>query len=156
MSTAPSSSSPTTRSRTLLFISYRDSRTRSSRFSRPLSSYDDPYQASDEHEHLIASGARHVALDAQLPPKWYPCPVQRGISISHASRNCRVDLSDQVEEILANVQAKGAFLMQYSLSRIPTTMTKSAPSKSFTQSMFSPDSRTGLLKRRRSRQRLPI
>ncbi|KAI9572179.1 t-SNARE [Boletus coccyginus] len=87
MSTTASSSSPTTRSRTLLFISYRDSRTRSSRFSRPLSSYDDPYQAGDEHEHLIAPGARHVTLEAQLPPKW-------------------VDLSDQVGEILANTQAK--------------------------------------------------
>lgn len=72
MSTAASSSSPTTRSRTLLFISYRDSRARSSRFSRPLSSYDDPYQAGDEHEHLITSGAGHVALEAQLPPRWYP------------------------------------------------------------------------------------
>ncbi|KAF8441506.1 t-SNARE [Boletus edulis BED1] len=87
MSTAASSSSPTTRSRTLLFISYRDSRTRSSRFSRPLSSYDDPYQAGDEHEHLITPGASHVALDAHLPPKW-------------------VDLSDQVEEILSNAQSK--------------------------------------------------
>ncbi|KAF8558067.1 t-SNARE [Imleria badia] len=87
MSTAASSSSPTTRSRTLLFISYRDSRTRSTRFSRPLSSYDDPYQANDEHEQLITPGAKHVALDAHLPPKW-------------------VDLSDQVEEILANVQVK--------------------------------------------------
>ncbi|KAN0090881.1 t-SNARE [Tylopilus felleus] len=87
MSTAASSSSPTTRSRTLLFISYRDSRTRSSRFSRSLSSYDDPYQPSDEHEHLITPGERHVTLDTHLPPKW-------------------VDLSDQVEELLANVQIK--------------------------------------------------
>ncbi|KAG8213684.1 t-SNARE [Butyriboletus roseoflavus] len=106
MSTPASSSSPTTRSRTLLFISYRDSRTRSSRFSRPLSSYDDPYQTSDEHEHLITSGARHVTLDAQLPPKWYSRPVQLGVPMSHSSRDCRVDLSDQVEELLANAQAK--------------------------------------------------
>jgi len=70
-----------------LFISYRDSRARSSRFSRPLSSYDDPYQVGDEHERLITSGASHVALEAQLPPRW-------------------VDLSDQVEEILACVPVK--------------------------------------------------
>lgn len=156
MSTTALSSSPTTRSRTLLFISYRDSRTRSSRFSRPLSSYDDPYQASDEHEHLMTPGARHVALDAQLPPKWYPCRVQLGVSMSHASRDCRVDLSDQVEEILVNAQAKSAFLMQFPPSRTPTTVIKSAPLKNSTQSMFSPDLRTGQLKKRRSRQRLPI
>ncbi|KAG6378184.1 t-SNARE [Boletus reticuloceps] len=87
MSTAASSSSPTTRSRTLLFISYRDSRTRSSRFSRPLSSYDDPYQAGDEHEHLITPAT--VFLLSHVIP-----------------RHSRVDLSDQVEEILSNAQSK--------------------------------------------------
>ncbi|KIJ18901.1 hypothetical protein PAXINDRAFT_69808 [Paxillus involutus ATCC 200175] len=86
MTTTSSSSSPTTRSRTLLFISYRDSGTRSTRFSRPPLSYDEPYQGSDENEQLI-SAPRHVSLDAELPPKW-------------------VDLSEQVEEILAGVQAK--------------------------------------------------
>ncbi|KAF8844689.1 t-SNARE [Paxillus ammoniavirescens] len=86
MTTTSSSSSPTTRSRTLLFISYRDSGARSTRFSRPPLSYDEPYQGSDENEHLIST-PRHVSLDAELPPKW-------------------VDLSEQVEEILAGVQAK--------------------------------------------------
>ncbi|KAG1881453.1 t-SNARE [Suillus tomentosus] len=82
MSTAGSSSSPATRSRTLLFISFRDSRAPSTRFSRLHSSYsDDPY---DENETLIHPGS---ALDSQLPPKW-------------------VDLSDQVEEILGGTQAK--------------------------------------------------
>ncbi|KAF9244909.1 t-SNARE [Melanogaster broomeanus] len=88
MSTASSSSSsPTTRSRTLLFISYRETGARSTRFSRSPVSYDDPYQGSDENESLISTARHHVALDAELPPKW-------------------VDLSDQVEELLANVQPK--------------------------------------------------
>lgn len=66
MSTAGSSSSPATRSRTLLFISFRDSRAPSTRFSRLHSSYsDDPY---DENETLIHPVS---ALDSQLPPKWY-------------------------------------------------------------------------------------
>lgn len=76
--------------------------------------------------------------------------------MSHVPRECRVDLSDQVEEILANAQTKSALLMQYPSSRTPTTVIKSAPSKSFTQSMFSPDLRTGQLKKRKSRLRLPI
>ncbi|KIJ67904.1 hypothetical protein HYDPIDRAFT_107435 [Hydnomerulius pinastri MD-312] len=87
MSTASSSSLPTTRSRTLLFISYRDSRARSTRFSRAQSSYDEPYQGEDENEGLINNNGRHIALDADLPPKW-------------------VDLSEQVEEILTSVQVK--------------------------------------------------
>lgn len=76
--------------------------------------------------------------------------------MSHAPRDCRVDLSDQVEEILANTQAKSAFLMQSLPSRTPTNMIKSVPLKSSTQSMFSLVSRTGQLKKGRSRQRLPI
>ena len=71
MSSAPSTSSaasaPTTRSRTLLFISYRDSSARSSRFAR-TAHYDD---AHDEREGLIDSGPGHISLDVQLPPKWY-------------------------------------------------------------------------------------
>ncbi|KAG1775328.1 t-SNARE [Suillus placidus] len=85
MSTASSSSLPTTRSRTLLFISFRDSRAPSTRFSRLQSSYsDDPYRAEDENDTLIHPSS---ALDSELPPKW-------------------VDLSEQVEEILGGTQAK--------------------------------------------------
>ena len=76
--------------------------------------------------------------------------------MSHPSRDCRVDLSDQVEEVLANAQAKSAFPMQYSSSHMPTTVTKSSPSKNSTLSMFSPDLLTGQLKKRRSRRRLSI
>ncbi|ETW80628.1 hypothetical protein HETIRDRAFT_320868 [Heterobasidion irregulare TC 32-1] len=89
MSSAPSTSSaasaPTTRSRTLLFISYRDSSARSSRFAR-TAHYDD---AHDEREGLIDAGPGHISLDVQLPPKWYV-----------------VDLAEQVEDILAGTQAK--------------------------------------------------
>ncbi|KAI0930315.1 hypothetical protein AcV5_007066 [Taiwanofungus camphoratus] len=85
-----SSSPPSTRSRTLLFISYRDSRAGSSRFrrTRAFTSYDDPAHDADEQEHLIThDDPAHVSIDAELPPKW-------------------VDLADQVEEILAGTQAK--------------------------------------------------
>ncbi|CCM01459.1 uncharacterized protein FIBRA_03512 [Fibroporia radiculosa] len=84
-----SSSSPTTRSRTLLFISYRDSRAGSSRFrrSRVVTNYDDTLNDDDEQDHLIRHDARHVSIDIDLPPKW-------------------VDVADQVEEILAGTLAK--------------------------------------------------
>lgn len=39
------------------------------------------------------------------------------------SRDCRVDLSDQVEEILANAQAKSAFPIHCPSPRAPTTVT---------------------------------
>lgn len=84
MSSPSSTSLPTTRSRTLLFISYRDSRARSTRFSRPQSSYDEADQPADENERLIT---RHLTLDLHLPPKW-------------------VDLAEQVGEILASVHSK--------------------------------------------------
>jgi len=82
------SSQPTTRSRTLLFISYRDSRARSSRFStpHPISSYDDPDIPTNENEGLMnLSHPAHVSLD--LPPNW-------------------VDVSDQVQDILGGTHAK--------------------------------------------------
>jgi syntaxin 16 len=66
----------TSRSRTGLFLSYRDSRARL--VSRPrLSSYpESPYAAADdEHEGLIPASPAHTALDLDLPPKWsYFCP----------------------------------------------------------------------------------
>jgi len=91
MSSASSSSlSPATRSRTGLFLSYRDSRTRSSRFSRSKpTSYDEDY-AAEESEGLMSRNG-HVAVDVDLPPKW-------------------VDFSEQVEEILAETQIKIASL----------------------------------------------
>jgi syntaxin 16 len=71
-SSSSSTSQPTTRSRTLLFISYRDSRARSSRFSRtrPPSSYDDTDIGSNEYEGLMNSQPGHVSLDVDLPPIW--------------------------------------------------------------------------------------
>ncbi|KAF5322439.1 hypothetical protein D9619_001784 [Psilocybe cf. subviscida] len=64
----------TTRSRTNLFRSYRDSRSRHNHYS------DD-----DEHEGLIR-GNNHVTINAQLAPTW-------------------VDISDQVESLLADTSA---------------------------------------------------
>ncbi|KAI0063556.1 t-SNARE [Artomyces pyxidatus] len=79
---------PTTRSRTLLFISYRDSSARTARPARiNTSQYDDTYAPSDEHEGLINPERAHIALDVELPPKW-------------------VDYAEQVEDILAAVTAK--------------------------------------------------
>ncbi|KAI0268709.1 t-SNARE [Gloeopeniophorella convolvens] len=92
-SAAASSSSytPTTRSRTLLFISYRDSSARAPR-ARTGRQYDDAYQPNDENEGLIDHGApSHVSLDVELPPKW-------------------IDLAEQVEDILAATHAKVAAL----------------------------------------------
>ncbi|KDQ21733.1 hypothetical protein BOTBODRAFT_61359 [Botryobasidium botryosum FD-172 SS1] len=85
---------PTTRSRTSLFLSYRDSTgsTRSRRLrSVRRDSYhnDNDYLEGDERQGLIASGdSGHAALEMQdLPPRW-------------------VDLSEQVQEILAGTVEK--------------------------------------------------
>ncbi|KAI9463651.1 t-SNARE [Lactarius psammicola] len=84
---------PTTRSRTLLFISYRDSSARTPRASRSSRQYEDAYHPADENEGLIShqGGTSHISLDVELPPKW-------------------VDYVEQVEEILAATQAKVAAL----------------------------------------------
>jgi len=82
-----------TRSRTGLFLSYRDSVSRPRLSRTRLSSYlESPYAAADdEHEGLIPASPGHTALDLDLPPKW-------------------VDISDQVQDILADTQAKIAAL----------------------------------------------
>ncbi|KAF5393509.1 hypothetical protein D9757_000595 [Collybiopsis confluens] len=83
----------TTRSRTGLFLSYRDSAAPSARPSRRFtSSYDDPESAAldDEQQGLIAATS-HSAVDIDLPPKW-------------------VDISEQVQQILADTQTKIAAL----------------------------------------------
>ncbi|KAK7057175.1 syntaxin-like t-snare protein tlg2 [Favolaschia claudopus] len=73
------------RSRTGLFLSYRDSR---ARLSRPRQYPESPYAApDDEQEGLIPASPGHTALDLDLPPKW-------------------VDISEQVQDILADTQAK--------------------------------------------------
>ncbi|EPQ57539.1 t-SNARE [Gloeophyllum trabeum ATCC 11539] len=100
----PAPSEPTTRSRTLLFRSYRDSLPRTSKH-RASFQYDpaDSFAGDDERQGLIAgsasgSGAQngrgHVALDVEgegLPPKW-------------------VDITEHVEEILADTKQKIATL----------------------------------------------
>lgn len=104
-----SQSQPTTRSRTGLFLSYRDSRTTSTRFSRQkLSRYADADTNDDEQDRLIASSS-HVALDVDLPPKW--CTVIVCVLLwTHVAhtRSYRVDYSEQVQDILAETQTKSA------------------------------------------------
>jgi syntaxin 16 len=73
MTTAPTFT-PTTRSRTLLFISYRDSSARAPRTSRSSRQYEDSYHPTDENEGLInhqAGTSHHISLDVELPPKWF-------------------------------------------------------------------------------------
>ncbi|KAJ7346636.1 syntaxin-like t-SNARE protein TLG2 [Mycena albidolilacea] len=73
------------RSRTGLFLSYRDSR---ARLSHPRQYPESPYAAAgDEHEGLIPASPSHTALDLDLPPKW-------------------VDISEQVQDILAEAEGK--------------------------------------------------
>lgn len=113
---SPSSSAltPTTRSRTLLFISYRDSSARAPRRSRSGRQYDDSYQPSDENEGLIDHQTLpHTSLDVELPPKWLVGSVM-SYSPEHfplvlkKKQPSRVDYVEQVEEILAATHAKGA------------------------------------------------
>jgi syntaxin 16 len=113
--------SPTTRSRTLLFISYRDSRSTTTRFSRSrldnnANPYGDAYTPEDERQGLISPkpAPGHVAIEINLPPKWYILfqilRYQISISPPVFQISCRVDLSDQVEEILTGTQSKSTFL----------------------------------------------
>ena len=60
------SSTPTTRSRTLLFLSYRDSRASSSTSHHRYALETD----GDENERLIDPTKDHIAIDVRLPPKW--------------------------------------------------------------------------------------
>ncbi|KAI1796398.1 t-SNARE [Ganoderma leucocontextum] len=93
MSSSSSSLNPTRRSRTLLFLSYRDSRAGASRSrrSRIVATYDEAQNEDDEHERLINADSGHISIDADLPPKW-------------------VDIADQVKEIIAGIQTKIAAL----------------------------------------------
>lgn len=63
------SSTPTTRSRTLLFLSYRDSRASSSTSHHRYTLDND----GDENERLIDPAKDHIAIDVGLPPKWSGC-----------------------------------------------------------------------------------
>ncbi|THH10654.1 hypothetical protein EW145_g1184 [Phellinidium pouzarii] len=113
-----SSSQPTTRSRTLLFISYRDSTTRPPRrnpFLPAARNYsdDDAYiNPDDEHEHLISNGPGppHLALEVDLPPKWCARPSQHHPVTYPFLAVRRVDISDQVHDALAVTQSKSAFI----------------------------------------------
>ena len=72
-----STSVPTTRSRTLLFLSFRDSRASSTRFRRPRTPIQfEDVPGEDEQDRLISPEAAHVAIDAELPPRWLSRSVQ--------------------------------------------------------------------------------
>ena len=60
------SSAPATRSRTLLFLSYRDSRASSSTSHHRYTLDND----GDENERLIDPTKDHIVIDVGLPPKW--------------------------------------------------------------------------------------
>jgi syntaxin 16 len=99
---------PTTRSRTLLFISYRDSRAPSTRFSRSQRQYDDAYTgAGDEREGLMGPlDSPHISVPVELPPKW--SDFFSFITAIRSSGILRVDVSDQVGEILEATHSKSA------------------------------------------------
>ena len=62
----------TTRSRTGLFRSYRDSQARSARqqpYRRPT--YDDTHFNSDEQDHLIPNTNHVIVNIPHLPPIWF-------------------------------------------------------------------------------------
>ncbi|KAF7792394.1 hypothetical protein EIP86_003431 [Pleurotus ostreatoroseus] len=87
-STSSTTATPTTRSRTLLFLSFRDSRASSSRFRRPRTPvHFEDTAGEDEQDRLIDPSVAHVAIDADFPPRW-------------------ADVASQVEDILAGAQAK--------------------------------------------------
>jgi hypothetical protein len=123
-STSSPTPTPTTRSRTLLFISYRDSSSRAPRRPRAARrQYEEAYQPSDENEGLIDHQAMpHTSLDVELPPKWFvrsewyipehfPFVCLFFFALLKKKKN-RVDYVEQVEEILAATQAKGARLFR--------------------------------------------
>ncbi|QRV79517.1 SNARE affecting a late Golgi compartment protein 2 [Ceratobasidium sp. AG-Ba] len=83
-------SDPTTRSRTLLFISYRDSQARASRYARSRRTYghiDD--DGGDEAQRLIRDDASHPDADTRLDiaPIW-------------------LDIADQVEAAIVDTRNK--------------------------------------------------
>jgi syntaxin 16 len=67
---------PTTRSRTGLFLSYRESRA-PSRYSRSRTNLYNDTEEDDEQQGLI-SASSHRTIDVDpLPPKWYVYTWQR-------------------------------------------------------------------------------
>ena len=61
---------PTTRSRTSLFLSFRESRAPASRYSHASGADDADDVDDDEQQGLIPQSRRHHAIDLDLPPKW--------------------------------------------------------------------------------------
>lgn len=114
-SSIASSSNPTIRSRTLLFISYRDSRASSSRFKRRvLFNYDESNPDGDEEDRLIEPDAGHVSIDAELPPQWYVLSHSRiHAHLIFCLSLLRVEWAAQVEDILVGTQAKSTSVISH-------------------------------------------
>jgi syntaxin 16 len=129
---APTSSyvEPTTRSRTLLFLSYRDSsstriRRRPRAGPKPPSYYSDTpnyAEGGSERQGLINGAedmAGHTTIDMDsLPPKWcanlsirrsFLLQLRKSVIVLTLSFR-RVDISEQVEDILAGTQVKGMLI----------------------------------------------
>lgn len=96
---------PTTRSRTGLFLSYRDSTVRSTRFSQR---YKPDNHSAEEGQGLIAHSPAHDVVDLIITPKWFLHPPSDHTTPTHQLLSYRVDLADQVDLILVDVQAKSA------------------------------------------------
>lgn len=97
---------PPIRSRTLLFLSYRDSSsTRLSRRPR----YAPSQYTDEEHHRLISPEDNHTTIDFSPPPKWYPPSIAW-----YNSTNIlviRVDVSDEVEDILQATVTKSKVVL---------------------------------------------
>ena len=167
MASSSTSAPPTTRSRTLLFLSFRDSRAGSSRFRRPRTPvhFEDAPGGEDEHDRLIATDAAHVAIDAELPPRWYdPGPPYVSVRLLTFFFS-RADIASQVEDILASTQTKSASPPQsYRSPLLRRLRWSQLIQERFDQSLLSissmrgmsyPGSRTGLWKKERLRLQLP-
>ncbi|KAG9126075.1 hypothetical protein FRC07_005000 [Ceratobasidium sp. 392] len=78
-------SDPTTRSRTLLFVSYRDSQARASRYARPRRTYAVDDVAAEDQRLILGEDTDSDRVDA--PPQW-------------------LDIADQVEAAIVDTRNK--------------------------------------------------
>lgn len=128
-----SAQAPITRSRTGLFLSYRDTVIRSSK-TKPRSSYSDKGKGKaraydlqgddgEEHEGLLSSeqggppdGRHEVIQMNQLPPQWCVLFVlAKFLNLSDQQSLClgRIDEADRVDEILDRLKPKCKLCLHY-------------------------------------------
>ncbi|KAG8768956.1 hypothetical protein FRC12_005246 [Ceratobasidium sp. 428] len=80
-------SDPTTRSRTLLFISYRDSQARASRYARPRRTYAVDDAAAEDQRLIVEDTNADADGHVDVPPRW-------------------LDIADQVEAAIVDTRNK--------------------------------------------------